>query len=129
MGGGPVLALYTYKVVKKVFPINTNFMVSIFGTWWWDPFIFQTIWSNRIHSLKYEKSVTLVCTDISVKKSEFEAKTPSHTQKLTWLYRNKVLICHSIATNESLINLFYFKFKNIESNKKSIDWAIWHISS
>ena len=39
--------------------------------------IFQTyiIWSNRTHSLKYEKSTTLKSKDIGIRKSSFVAKT------------------------------------------------------
>ena len=41
------------------------------------PLKFQTyiIWSNRNHSLKYQRSTTFDCKDIEVWKSEFVAKT------------------------------------------------------
>ena len=33
------------------------------------------ILSNRIHSLKYQRSMPLVCKDIGIRKSEFVTKT------------------------------------------------------
>jgi len=36
---------------------------------------FQTIWSNKIHSLKYKKSTTSGCKDIVMRHSEFVATT------------------------------------------------------
>ena len=49
----------------------------ICATWQRKPLIYQTyiIWSNRIYSLKYLKSTTLVCTDIRIRKSKFVANT------------------------------------------------------
>ena len=48
----------------------------IFATWLYKPLIFQThiIWSNSIHSLKFQRSTTLGCSDIEIRKSEFVAK-------------------------------------------------------
>ena len=39
----------------------------IFKTWWCKPLIFLTltIWSTRIHSLKYQRSTSSDCKDIS----------------------------------------------------------------
>ena len=41
------------------------------------PLIFQTwiLLSNRMHRLKYLRSLILVCQDIGIRKSEFVAKT------------------------------------------------------
>ena len=49
----------------------------IFGTQCSKFLIFQTyvIWSNRIHSLKYLRSMTLESKDIRFRKAEFVAKT------------------------------------------------------
>ena len=33
------------------------------------------IWSNNIHTLKYQRSITLGCKDIAIRKFEFVAKT------------------------------------------------------
>ena len=48
-----------------------------FATWWCKPLIFQTktIWSNRINSLKYERSRRMGCQVIGIRKSEFVANT------------------------------------------------------
>ena len=42
------------------------------------PLIFQTwiILSNRIHILKYQKSTTIVCKDVEIRKSEIVTNTP-----------------------------------------------------
>ena len=50
---------------------------SIFATWLCKPFIFQTqtIKSNRIYSLKYQRSTISSCKDIGIRKSEFVAET------------------------------------------------------
>ena len=42
-------------------------MPYICVTWWCKPLIFQTIWSNRVRSLKYGKSTNLGCKDIWIK--------------------------------------------------------------
>ena len=49
----------------------------IFVTWWREPYIFQTeiIRSDRIHSLKYLRSMSMGCKDIRIRKSEIVAKT------------------------------------------------------
>ena len=49
----------------------------IFATGWRKPLIFQTymIWSNRNHSLKYVRSMSLGCKDIGIRKSKVVAKT------------------------------------------------------
>ena len=36
---------------------------------------FQTIWSDRIHSLKYKRSTTAGCKDKRIRKTEFVART------------------------------------------------------
>ena len=38
-------------------------------------FILKIIWSDRIHSLKYQRSTTLGCIDKEIRKSEFVART------------------------------------------------------
>ena len=65
----------------------------IFATWW----CIQTIimWSNRIHSLKYQRSPTLNCKDIGIGKSEFVAKTQFLCRYFClihkrWLFKNNV---------------------------------------
>ena len=49
----------------------------IFATGWRKPLIFQTymIWSNRNHSLKYLRSMSLGWKDIGIRKSKLVAKT------------------------------------------------------
>ena len=49
----------------------------ISATEWCKPLIFQTyiIWSNRNHSLKYQRYTTFGCKDIEIRKFEFVAKT------------------------------------------------------
>ena len=48
----------------------------IYETWWCKALIFQTliIWSYRIHSLKYKRSMTLGCKDTRIRKSWFVAR-------------------------------------------------------
>ena len=67
----------------------------IFETQCCKPLIFQTyiIWSNRTHSLKYQRSRTLESKDIVIRKSEFVAKT-----QLLWSF----CLVHC-----GLIDLFY----------------------
>ena len=61
------------SLCNKVKYLNPN----IFRTRCCKPLIFQTliIWFNRIHSLKYLRSVTFGSKDIVTRKSEFVAKT------------------------------------------------------
>ena len=51
--------------------------INIFTTWYCKPLIFHayTIWSNRIHNLKYQRSMTLGWADVGFRKLEFVAKT------------------------------------------------------
>ena len=68
-----------------------------FATWWCKPLIFQTktIRSNRINSLKYERSRRMGCQVIEIRKSEFVANTHFLLLKLLFRFQftksNKVL--------------------------------------
>ena len=61
----------------------------IFGTQCRKSLIFQTyiIWSNKIHSLKYLRSMTLESKEIGFRKAEFMAKT-----QFLWKYRMFLLV-------------------------------------
>ena len=82
--------------------------LNIFGTQCRKLLIFQTyiIWSNKSHSLKYQRFTTLESKDIGIRKSEFEAKT----QFLSWTFlsldesNNYKIICHchSLHLSESV---------------------------
>ena len=50
---------------------------NIFGTQCRKPLIFQTyiFWSNKSHSLKYQRFTTLESKDIGIRKSEFDANS------------------------------------------------------
>ena len=50
---------------------------NIFGTQCRNPLIFQTyiFWSNKSHSLKFQRFTTLESKDIGIRKSEFVAKS------------------------------------------------------
>ena len=67
---------------NKIKYLNLN----MFRTRCCKPMIFQTqiIWSNRIHSLKYLRSTTLICRDKGIKKSEFVTMTQFLYIILTW---------------------------------------------
>ena len=54
------------------------------------------IWSNRIHRLKYKRSMTLCCKDIEIRKQEFVANTQ--------------FLCLNFALLTNLKGLFYFIF-------------------
>ena len=71
----------TFEENKKKLSFGHKLKFSnwyIFVNWRCKPLIFQTktIWSYRIHSLKYQRSFTLGCKDIGIEKLEFVAKTP-----------------------------------------------------
>ena len=61
-GGMTTIYLYTLYLKNEVFAPNSNTFLNlfIFATSWFASLIFQTktIWSDRIHSLKYLRSTT-----------------------------------------------------------------------
>ena len=81
----------------------TNELILCHKLWFSYPYIFETkcckplilqtyiIWSNRTHSLKYQRSTTLESKDIEFRKSEFVAKT----QLLYILYQTEI---HAFST-------------------------------
>ena len=48
----------------------------IFAAWWCTLLIYdtETIWFNRIHSLKYQRPATLGCRDIGIAKIKFSTR-------------------------------------------------------
>ena len=75
----------------------SNSYISVSG--WFKPWRFQTyiIWSNRIHSLKYQRSLTLDWKDTGIGKSEFVAKT-QFLWNLLKIRRGLVLINETCST-------------------------------
>ena len=87
----------------------------IFATWCCKPLIFQIwiIWSCRIHSLKYLRSLTFRCKDTGIRKAEFVTKT-------------QFLSAHSVQPFNQLYTLYTYKYiwaKRIIINEyKCIPW-------
>ena len=52
-----------------VFATNSNFRIPFFAIWWCKPLINQTkiIWSNKIYSLKCQRSTKFGCKDIGIR--------------------------------------------------------------
>ena len=82
--GNPCYQLFSKKSItdiayrNSVFATNSKFLIPVSlqsDFYIYNHLIFQSliIWSNRIHSLKYLRSRTLVSEDIEVIKSEFLA--------------------------------------------------------
>ena len=104
-----------------VFATNSNFKIPIFL----QPLIFQTwiIWSKRIYSLKYLRSVTywLHGKNIKIGKSEFEA----NSQFLCNIVRKYMFnSCLSVLRYITCMNYFLYILWTLKTsfNISLIDW-------
>ena len=92
----------------------------ISATGWCKHLIFQIyiIWSNNIHSLKCQRSTTLGCKDIAIKKFEFVAKTQFLWMRF-WDLKMSLVYFHGGVTTKYFLIIFtieYLVFTNITNS-------------
>ena len=100
------LSLFLPKELSRCHKLKRS-RPYIFATWWRKPLIFQTstIWSNRIHSVKYVRSTTLGCKDTRIRKSEFVTKTQFlYSLQLETLGAHKIVIFRSAGLKFGWLN-------------------------
>ena len=80
--GSAVFTFFGYKQTGKLKELTLCHKLwfsnpNLFGTQCRKPLIFQTylFWSNKSHSLKFQRFTTLESKDIGIRKSEFVAKS------------------------------------------------------
>ena len=101
---GKWVTFYTGKPKELSFCHKLEFSNPyIFATGWRKPLILQTymIWSNRNHSLKYLRSMSLGCKDIGIGKSKFVAKTQFLSFDIFRIFiKNRIFLWNLNKTNK-----------------------------
>ena len=105
---------------------------SIFATWLCNPFIFQTqtIKSNRIYGLKYQRSTISSCKDIGIRNTEFVAQTQFIFEQFWQLEITEFHKRHFMISKESKKGperqkfsiLFFFQL-NMRMPSSSCEWC------
>ena len=103
---------------------------NIFGTQCRKPLIFQTyiFWSNKSHSLKFQRFMTLESKDIGIRKSEFVAKSQFLSKEFSLSHKlwfsnsyNFVNQCCIFQTMNSVSS------NNLSLNIKSVHYQVAQI--
>ena len=93
---------------------------NIFGTQCRKPLIFQTyiFWSNKSHSLKFQRFTTVESEDIGIRKSEFVAKIQFLYYSMflfcegVWLFTIYFSLC-TVYTCSRINNISYLKYRQL----------------